>query len=64
MPVTNLYRIPAAAGLLAVQPSTIRKLILQRRIAVIRIGRSVRIAETEIERIQREGLQPRREVRG
>jgi excisionase family DNA binding protein len=59
----QLYRVPHAADRLALQASTIRTMITQRKIAVIRIGRSVRIAAAEIERIQREGLQPRREVR-
>jgi excisionase family DNA binding protein len=62
-PPDQLYRVPDAADRLALQPSTIRKMISLRKIGVIRIGRSVRIPAAEIERIQREGLQPRREVR-
>jgi excisionase family DNA binding protein len=59
-PPDQLYRVPHAADRLALQPSTLRKMITYRKIAVIRIGRSVRIPAAEIERIQREGLQPRR----
>jgi hypothetical protein len=38
--------------------STWRRDILEKRIAVVRIGRSVRIPESEIERLIREGWSP------
>ena len=61
MPPQQLLRVPDFADRMAVQPSTVRKMIALRKIAVVRIGRSVRIPEAEIERLQREGLRPRRE---
>jgi excisionase family DNA binding protein len=58
----KLYRVEEAADLLALKPSTLRKLVFQRRIAVCRpTRRAVRIPQAEIERIQRDGLTPRRE---
>ncbi len=57
----RLYRVEDAANLLALQPSTLRKLIHNGAIAIVRpTSRAVRIAESEIVRIQREGLRPRR----
>lgn len=62
MAVSKLYRVEEAADLLGLKPSTVRKLILQRRITVCRPAtRAVRIPESEIARIQRDGLSPRRE---
>ncbi len=40
-----------------------RKLIAQRRIEVIRLGRAVRIPVEEIDRIMREGTVPAREAK-
>lgn len=58
----SLYRVAEAAAILAVRPTTLRKWIFERRIAVHRPGgHAVRIAESEIVRIQREGFTPRRE---
>lgn len=62
-PLQRLYSIVEASPFIGATPSTLRKWILLRRIAVVRIGRSVRIAEDEIRRLQCDGLQPRREVR-
>ncbi len=62
MALSKLLRIPEAAELLGLQPSTIRKMVLQRAITVVRpTRRSVRIPEEEVVRIQREGRSPRRE---
>lgn len=62
MSVTRLFRVEEAAQLLGLKASTIRKLVHQRRITVCRpTARAVRIPETELARIQREGLSPRRE---
>lgn len=59
----RLYRVRDAAALLALQPSTIRKLIATRSITVVRpTSRAVRIPEWELARIQREGLCPRQEA--
>ena len=58
----KLYRVDDAAEILGLQPSTIRKLISRRLIAVCRpTARAVRISEVELARIQREGTAPRRE---
>jgi excisionase family DNA binding protein len=54
------YRVPEAAGLLAQHPKTIWNKIANGDIAVYRIGRSVRIGESEIRRILEEGFQPAR----
>jgi excisionase family DNA binding protein len=43
---------------LGLKPSTIRKLILTRRIGFTKIGRAVRIPETEVERIIEAGFRP------
>jgi excisionase family DNA binding protein len=57
----QLYRVEEAAALLALRPSTIRKLILERRITVCRpTRRAVRIPQSEIDRILRDGMTPRR----
>ena len=60
MPPIQLYRVNTAAAILALRPSTVRKLISRRSIAVVRpTPGAVRISESEIIRIQREGLSPR-----
>lgn len=60
-PLPKLYRVEEAAELLGLKPSTVRKAIFRRQITVCRpLGRAVRIPESEIVRIQREGLCPRR----
>jgi excisionase family DNA binding protein len=43
---------------LGLKPSTVRKLILTRRIGFTKIGRAVRIPETELERIIEAGFRP------
>ena len=55
---TPLLRVPEAAKRLAVKESTIRKMILQRRIAVVKIGRTVAIPEEEIEKMIQDGYRP------
>lgn len=58
--VQKLYRVTEAATILAVAVATLRKYILRRTITVVRVGRAVRIPESELSRLQREGLTPRR----
>ena len=59
----RLYRIPDAADLLALRPSTVYRLIATNAIAVVRpTSRAVRIPGQEILRIQREGLRPQGEA--
>jgi excisionase family DNA binding protein len=43
---------------------TWRRDILERRISVVRLGRSVRIPQSEIDRMIREGFSPRVEAGG
>ena len=58
----KLYPVAEAAQLFGCPVSTLRKWIHQRRIVVCRLGRSIRIAESQLLQIQREGLQPLRGV--
>ena len=51
----QLLTVQRAAELLALKPATIRKMIFQRRLPVVRIGRSVRIKESDLEAVVREG---------
>lgn len=50
--------VAEAAVRLGLKPSTIRKLILTRRIGYRKIGRAVRIPEAELERLIRAGYRP------
>ena len=54
----RLLRVPQVAERLAVRESTIRKMIHERRLPVVRIGRAVTIPEDYIEKIIRDGYQP------
>ena len=51
----RLLTVMQAAESLALRPATIRKMILQKRIPVVRIGRAVRIKEADVEGIIRQG---------
>lgn len=53
----RLLTVFQAADALALKPATIRKMILQRRLPVVRIGRAVRIKEGDVELIIKEGYQ-------
>jgi excisionase family DNA binding protein len=59
--VMKLFKVAKAAEDLTIKPSTVRSWILSRKISSIRVGRSVRIPENEIQRVLREGLRPARE---
>ena len=50
--------VAESAVRLGLKPSTIRKLILTRRIGYTKIGRAVRIPETELERLISSGYRP------
>ena len=50
--------VDEAANELGIRPSTIRRRILERRIGYLKIGRSVLIPLTEIERLIKEGYRP------
>lgn len=61
---SKLLRCNEAADALALKPATIRRWILSRKIAVVRISpRAVRIPASEVERIIKAGTLPAREVR-
>lgn len=59
---TNLT-IPAAAARLGVTEATIRAWVWRRKIAYRKIGRAVRIPQSEIDRINNEGMRPALEGR-
>ncbi len=58
----QLLTVLQAAEALALKPATIRKMILQRRLPVVRIGRAVRIKEADVEGIIRHGYRGRVEL--
>lgn len=51
----KLLRVPEAAERLAVKESTIRKMVFEKRLPVVRIGRLIAIPEEFIEKIIHEG---------
>lgn len=53
--LSKLLRVPQAAERLAVKESTIRKMIFQKRLPVVRIGRTVTIPEDAIEKMISDG---------
>lgn len=61
MPVANLLKVPEAAKMLALSQKTVWQWIGARRIEVVRLGRAVRISQTEIDRLIEEGTNPRAE---
>ena len=54
----RLLKVPEAAEALRLQPSTIRKLISQRRLDVVRLGRAVRIPESAVDAMLTKGYRP------
>jgi excisionase family DNA binding protein len=52
------YRVAEAAKMLGQEQSTTRKWILLRKIAVFRVGKTILIPESEIERILEDGFCP------
>ena len=58
MPAAKLLKVPEAAEMLALSQKTIWQWIGERRIGVVRLGRSVRVPLTEIERLMEEGTTP------
>ena len=55
---TKLLRIPEVAERLAIRESTVRKMVFEKRLPVVRIGRTVTIPEDAIEKIIRDGYCP------
>ncbi len=54
----SLLKVDQAAEALSVTPACIRRWILEEKITFVKVGRLVRIPETEVERIIRAGLHP------
>lgn len=60
---TKLLRVPEFAASLNVTQACVRRWLLERRIASVKVGdRLVRIPVEELDRLIAEGLRPRREV--
>ena len=52
----KLYTLPEAGDVLGISPWTIRKHVKLGTVVAVRCGRRVLVSETELTRIQREGL--------
>jgi excisionase family DNA binding protein len=57
-PEARLLRVPEASVRLSLRESTVRRMILERRIDVVRIGKAVRIPESCVEAIIARGYSP------
>ena len=57
-PSRQLLTVKDTADRLAIKEATVRKMIFQRKLPIVRIGRSVRIPIEEVERLMVEGYQP------
>jgi len=55
---TELLTVPEAAGLLRLQPSTIRSWILNRRLPFVKLGRVVRIRKADCDSLVTESTVP------
>jgi excisionase family DNA binding protein len=53
--MADLLTIEEAAEALSLSPHTIRSWVKGRRIEFVRLGRSIRIRRTEVDRVLREG---------
>lgn len=58
MAAAKLLKVPEAAEMLALSQKTIWQWIGERRIGVVRLGRAVRVPQSEIERLMEEGTTP------
>jgi len=52
----RVYTVNEAAQYLALKPSTIRKMIFQRRIPKVKLGRAVRVRQADLEAILKNGI--------
>ena len=59
--MTRLLTFPEAAERASNSVAWWRKLAARRGIAVVKLGRSVRLLETDVERVVREGFRPARD---
>jgi excisionase family DNA binding protein len=60
MPNLKLYKVSEAAEITGLSVATWRSWILHRRIAVVRLGRAVRVPQSELDRLITEGTSPAR----
>jgi len=58
-----LLSVPQVAERLNVTRACIRRWILERRLAVVKVGRLIRIPASEIDRLIQSGLRPARPAR-
>jgi excisionase family DNA binding protein len=56
----TLLSVPQAAEHLNVTKSCLRRWILERRIATVKLGRLIRIPNSEVDRLVSSGLRPTR----
>ncbi len=54
----KLLTVTEFAGRLGLKPCTVRKWIYARRLGVVRLGRAVRLRESDAEKLVRENYQP------
>lgn len=55
----QLLTIESAARVLSISPRTLRKWVYERRVSIRKVGRAVRIATSEVERIAEAGKRER-----
>jgi len=61
--MSKLLRVAQVAELLGLKECTVRSWIAGRRIAVVRLGRAVRVIDEEVERLIAEGTIPAKRPR-
>jgi excisionase family DNA binding protein len=59
----TLLSVPQFANALGVTPACIRRWILERKITTVKLGRLIRVPDSEIERLVNSGLRPARTAR-
>lgn len=57
---SSLLSVPQFADALGVTPACIRRWILERKIATVKLGRLIRVPASEVERLIDRGLRPAR----
>ncbi len=58
-----MLKIPEFANRLRLSDGSVKKMVARRQITIVKIGRSVRIPETELDRLIKAGTRPAREGR-
>jgi excisionase family DNA binding protein len=62
-PEKALLSVPQFAAALGVTSSCIRRWVLQRKVATVKLGRLIRLPASEVERLVASGFQPARQGR-